>query len=67
MSHSSLRIIRDEHSALSAMLRSFSMMVREGEPVASERDNYFAVLRSMLFYIDEFPEKLHHADRKSNV
>jgi hemerythrin-like domain-containing protein len=61
MSHSSLRIIRDEHSALSAMLRSFSMMVREGEPVASERDNYFAVLRSMLFYIDEFPEKLHHA------
>jgi hemerythrin-like domain-containing protein len=61
MSHSSLRVIRDEHAALSAMLRSLSMMVREGEPGPLERDNHFAVLRSMLFYIDEFPEKLHHA------
>mgnify|MGYP003333848721 FL=1 len=61
MSHRSLSIIRDEHSALSAMLRSLAMLVREGEPIASERENYFAVLRAMLFYIDEFPEKLHHA------
>jgi hemerythrin-like domain-containing protein len=60
MSHSSLRVIREEHAALSAMLRSLSMMVREGEPSAQERENHFAVLRSMLFYIDEFPEKLHH-------
>ena len=73
MSHSSLRVIREEHAALSAMLRSLSMMVREGEPSAQERENHFAVLRSMLFYIDEFPEKLHHTkesrflDRKSVV
>jgi hemerythrin-like domain-containing protein len=60
MSHSSLRIIREEHSALSAMLRSLAMMVRNGEPAPAEREMYFAVLRSMLFYIDEFPEKLHH-------
>lgn len=61
MTHSSLRVIRDEHAALSAMLRSLSMMVREGEPAPQERDHHFAVLRAMLFYIDEFPEKLHHA------
>ncbi len=61
MSHTSLRVMRDEHSALSAMLRSLSMMVREGEPAPPERENHFAVLRSMLFYIDEFPEKHHHS------
>ncbi len=61
MTHSSLRVIRDEHGALSAMLRSLSMMVREGEPSPKERDKHFAVLRAMLFYIDEFPEKLHHS------
>ena len=61
MTHSSLRVIRDEHATLSAMLRSLSMMVREGEPEPQERDHHFAVLRAMLFYIDEFPEKLHHA------
>lgn len=61
MSHSSLRVIRDEHAALSAMLRSLSMMVREGEPAPESRDQHFAVLRSMLFYIDEFPEKHHHS------
>ena len=61
MSHSSLRVIRDEHAALSAMLRSLTMMVRSGEPAAAQRDHHFGVLRAMLFYIDEFPEKLHHA------
>jgi hemerythrin-like domain-containing protein len=42
------------------------MMVRNGEPAPAERDLYFAVLRSMLFYIDEFPEKLHH-DKESKL
>jgi hemerythrin-like domain-containing protein len=58
MKHESIQIIVEEHSALSAMLRSLSLMVRRGpEP---HRENYFNVLRAMLFYIDEFPEKLHH-------
>lgn len=58
MTHQSLQIIRDEHAALAAMLRSLSMMVERGpgdDPAA-----YFDVLRAMLFYIDEFPEKQHH-------
>jgi len=58
MAHESLRIIRDEHSALAAMLRSLSMMVKRGP--GDEPDKFFDVLRAMLFYIDEFPERLHH-------
>lgn len=54
----SLRIIQEEHSALAAMLRSLSMMVERGPDHEPER--YFDVLRAMLFYIDEFPERLHH-------
>jgi len=58
MTHESLRIIRDEHAALAAMLRSLSMMVQQGPGDAPEQ--YFDVMRAMLFYIDEFPERLHH-------
>lgn len=58
MKHPSMQIIFEEHSALSAMLRSLSLMVKRGpEP---NRSKYFDVLRAMLFYIDEFPERLHH-------
>jgi hemerythrin-like domain-containing protein len=58
MSRESLRIIHDEHDALSAMLRSIGMMVDRGP--GNDPTNFFDVLRAMLFYIDEFPERLHH-------
>ncbi len=58
MSHPCLTIIRDEHGALSAMLRSLSMLLAEHRRHGSLPD--FSVLRAMLFYVDEFPEKLHH-------
>ena len=58
MSRESLRIIHDEHDALSAMLRSIGMMVDRGP--GNDPINFFDVLRAMLFYIDEFPERLHH-------
>ena len=58
MAHESIRIIYDEHSALSAMLRSLGMMVERGP--GDEPEGFFDVLRAMLFYIDEFPERLHH-------
>ena len=64
MTHESLRIIRDEHSALAAMLRSMSMMVQQGP--GNEPEQYFDVMRAMLFYIDEFPERLHHP-KESNL
>jgi hemerythrin-like domain-containing protein len=56
--HSSLQIIRDEHSSLAAMLRSMTMMVERGP--GDNPEQFFDVLRAMLFYIDEFPERLHH-------
>ncbi len=58
MTHASLRIIHDEHAALSAMLQSLRMMVQRGPGDGPEQ--FFDVLRAMLFYIDEFPERLHH-------
>jgi hemerythrin-like domain-containing protein len=54
----SLQIIRDEHAALSAMLRSMEMMLARGP--GDEPERFFDVLRAMLFYIDEFPERQHH-------
>jgi hemerythrin-like domain-containing protein len=58
MAHESIRIIHDEHAALAAMLRSIGMMVERGP--GNEPESFFDVLRAMLFYIDEFPERLHH-------
>ena len=68
MTHEALRVIRDEHASLSAMLQSLLQMVRRGpEPDGKdEHERFFDVLRAMLFYIDEFPEK-HHHPKESNL
>ena len=58
MAHATLTVIRDEHAALAAMLKSLSMLLAEHRRHATLPD--FLVLRSMLFYIGEFPERLHH-------
>jgi len=54
----SLQVIHDEHTTLAAMLRSLGMMVARGP--GTDAQAYFEVVRAMLFYIDEFPERLHH-------
>ena len=58
MEPSSLHIIRDEHAALAAMLHALGMMLERGP--GSDPAGFFDVLGAMLFYIDEFPERLHH-------
>ena len=58
MTHATLRIIREEHAALSAMLSSIPLLLAQHRRQGSLPD--FAVLRAMLFYVDEFPEKRHH-------
>ncbi len=58
MRHAALDIIRDEHQALAAMLRSLWLLLQQSRREARLPD--FGVLRAMLFYIDEFPERLHH-------
>ena len=58
MSHATTRIIREEHLALAAMLRSILLLLEQHRRQASQPD--FAALRAMLFYVDEFPEQRHH-------
>ncbi len=58
MSRPALQIIRDEHAAVAAVLRSMLQMM-ERDP-DDQPDRFFDVLRAMLFYIDEFPERRHH-------
>lgn len=58
MSHLCMQIIRREHEALAAMLRSIPLLVSQRGDRAATPD--FSLLRAMLFYVDEFPEKRHH-------
>ena len=58
MSHTTTKVIRDEHSALSAMLRSILLLLAQHRNHGTMPD--FGALRAMLFYVDEFPEKRHH-------
>jgi len=53
-----LDVIRDEHQALAAMLRSLKMLLAQARRESALPN--FEVLRAMLFYVDEFPERLHH-------
>lgn len=53
-----LRTLLAEHAALASMLKSVLLMVERGPGDDPER--FFDVVRAMLFYVDEFPEKLHH-------
>lgn len=57
-SHPTLRIIRNEHGVLVAVLRSIDLLLSECRRRGRAPD--FRVLRAMLFYIDEFPERVHH-------
>jgi len=69
MTHEAVRVIRDEHASLSAMLQSLLHMVRMGPDASdgsSSPERYFDVMRAMLFYIDAFPEK-HHHPKESNL
>ena len=58
MTHATLRIIREEHAALAAMLDSILLLLAEHHRHGTLPD--FGALRAMLFYVDEFPEKRHH-------
>lgn len=58
MSHATIRIIREEHSALAAMLRSIILLLDQHRRDRTQPD--FRALRAMLFYVDEFPEQRHH-------
>jgi len=58
MTHATVKIIREEHAALAAMLHSILLLLAQHRRQGTLPD--FGVLRAMLFYVDEFPEKRHH-------
>jgi hemerythrin-like domain-containing protein len=53
-----VRILRDEHRSISAVLQSLQHLARMAQDPALKPD--FAVFRAMIYYIDAFPERLHH-------
>src|SRR5215471_21827387 len=53
-----IRIIREEHRSLAAVLHGMVYLVREIRDRGARPD--FALLGAMLYYIDTFPERLHH-------
>jgi len=50
--------IKDEHRSLASVIHGLQETLRES--VSSGRSPNFPLLRAMLFYIDAFPERLHH-------
>ena len=57
-SNITLRAIREEHASLSAVLQSLRLLLQQGP--GDDPPAFFDVMRAMLFYIDEFPERQHH-------
>lgn len=57
-SHTTLRIIRQEHNCLAAVIKAMQHFTRE---IASGGDAPdLKVFRAMLLYISEYPERVHH-------
>ncbi|PZQ76923.1 MAG: hemerythrin [Variovorax paradoxus] len=58
MTHRAAQVIRGEHAAIAAMLRTVLLLL------AQHRREHtlprFDALRAMLFYADEFPAREHH-------
>jgi hemerythrin-like domain-containing protein len=55
---SALTIIRDEHQAIAAVLHALRHLVQGIRQQHAKPD--FQALRTLIFYIDAFPERMHH-------
>ncbi len=53
-----IALIRQEHRTLAALLHAMRHLVGEIRAGRSEPD--FPLLRAMVYYIDAFPERMHH-------
>jgi len=53
-----IRIIRDEHRAIAAILHGMLFLVRKIRDRGATPD--FNLFGAMIYYIDAFPERLHH-------
>jgi len=53
-----IQTIRDEHRSIAAVLHALLQLAKDAEDPAVEPR--FDVFRAMIYYIDQFPERLHH-------
>ena len=53
-----LNVIKDEHRSLGAIMHGFLYLVDEIRAGRMKAD--FKLLHAMLYYLENFPEKLHH-------
>ena len=51
-------IIRDEHRSLGAVIHGLEYLIREAR--GGKAQPRFLLLRAMVYYVKQFPEKLHH-------
>jgi hemerythrin-like domain-containing protein len=50
--------VHKDHHSLAAMLGALKMVIARGPPEGTEQ--FFRILRAMLFYVREFSEQVHH-------
>lgn len=60
-----LAIIRSEHRSLAAVLNGLAFLVDEIRAGRLQPD--FTLLRAMLRYVEDFPEKLHHPKEEEHL
>ncbi len=53
-----VRTIKDEHRTISAVLHGLRYLAQQSLDAKVQPD--FSVFHAMIYYIDEFPERLHH-------
>jgi hemerythrin-like domain-containing protein len=56
--NTAIKIIHDEHRSISAVLHALKQLATDAED--SSVEPRFEVFRAMIYYIDQFPERLHH-------
>jgi len=60
-----MRVIRDEHRSLSAVLSALKELTRLAQDPNVKPE--FAAFRAMIYYIDAFPERMHHPKEDSHL
>lgn len=56
--HQAIRILRDEHRSIASVLHGLQELAHLARDASVRPD--FSVFRAMIYYIDTFPERLHH-------
>lgn len=56
--HKSVRVLRDEHRSIAAVLHGLRHLARAAQDPKVKPE--FEVFRAMIYYIDAFPERQHH-------